>query len=190
MGCGASPPCNHSTSSHPVSASMTMTPRAGGPSIHHCSGPSSASGSTTPSPSTIPTFAAATSARPAISSVIRKIQFDRGSSGTDNARRIAGIARKIIVIGAPSSARSSGDRPDVRSGSFHPSTLSRPFSTKPPAAASNPTTSPWCSTLRRIVIHTNRRTACRTGARPIHRFERPAPRITRASRASRASRAC
>ena len=51
------------------------------------------------------TFAAATSARPATSSVIRNTQFDRRSSGTDNATRMAGIARNIIVIGAHRSVR-------------------------------------------------------------------------------------
>ena len=56
------------------------------------------------------TFAAATSARPATSSVIRKTQFDRRSSGTDSARRMAGIARNIIVIGAHRSVKMNGDR--------------------------------------------------------------------------------
>ena len=169
---------SHSTSSQPIAASTRMTLSADGPAP-------------TIEPVRGSRAAARRRARARSGRSRRRPRHGRGrlrSSGRSSssegpaaptsAMRMAGIARKIIVIGAQRSVPSNPPPPLMRvsSGSRHPSALSRPFSTKPPAAANTPTTRVWCSTLRRTVSETKRWTACRTGDRPIHRLsERTSP---------------
>ena len=82
------------------------------------------------------TLAAATSARPATSSVMRKTQFDRKSSGTASARRTAGIASNIIVIGAHRIVNRNG-APNVSraAGSSRSHSADRSARTLPPRQA-------------------------------------------------------
>ena len=160
----------HSTSSQPINASTTMMPSAGGRA-----------------PTIEAVRAARAAARRRAPSTMRDVRGgDFGAAGD-----VFGHPEDPVRSQVERHREREADRRDrqehhrhrrpraaseataivrrVPSGSFQPFALSRLFSTNPPAAASMPTTRPWCRTLRRIVIETKRRMACRTGARPTQR---------------------